>query len=255
MVAFDSIDLRNADRAILLGGTQSGKSTLAAGSLDYAFPNTLCGQYLARYPNAQLLIADTKPRFRAAYQLTGMSDSRHYKDWRHGPAVPDSTRIDPWDIRGLERALNTCRIAIVQTDSIDRDAPGVAAIIEHFRKGVGRKHKRMVFIDELMDFYTSNGTPMRGCGNIILRCARAGAERDLTSLFGSQRAKGISPQLWELINKFYLFRMDLLTDLDRMHSAGIPRSMVPPEEDYRFRYWTKLERLQVYGPYSLTMNN
>ena len=235
------------------GGTQSGKSTLCAGSDDYPFSQTLCGQYLAQYgaTGAKLCIVDSKPRFHAAFRVDGLSDNRRYRDWGYGPPIPNSTRVDPWDVRGFDRAMRMSPIVIIQTDTVDRDAPGVMLLVDRFRRTSGKKHKRMVFFDELMDFYNQSGMPLRGCGNVALRCARAGAERDLTSLFASQRAKGIPVQLWELLNLLYLFRLDMEQDLARIREAGIPREMVPPEDDHLFKFWTKRSRREVFGPYKL----
>jgi len=273
MVAFDRLSLRHGDRALVEGGSQSGKSTLCAGSPDYPFQLSLCGQYLSRYPTAQLAIVDTKPRFRAAFRPDGVSDAKRYKNWDYGPAVPGSTRVEPYDLRGLERALRTSRVVIIQTDSVDRDAAGVTACIEYFRRTANKKHPRMVYVDETMDFYNQSGMPLRGTGNVILRCARAGAERSFTTLLGAQRVKGIPPQFWELVNKIYLFRMDMLTDMQRISESGAPvyysqnikralsipmypplkDSFWPPEADYVFEYWTKAARRTVWGPYSLTL--
>lgn len=270
-VRFESFSMRNGDRALCAGGSQSGKSTLCAGSPEYPFHLTLCGEYLTRYPKAQLMIVDSKPRFRAAFRPDGISDRHRYKNWNYGPAVPNSTRVDPWDITGLERALRTSRIVIVQTDSVDRDAAGVVACIEHFRKTVSKNHPRMVYVDEVMDFYNQSGMPLRGTGNTILRCARAGAERSFTTLLAAQRTKGIPTQLWELINKAYLFRMDLLSDMQRIAEVGAPvkytenikratlgmppvvGSFWPPQQDYLFEYWTKDARQTAWGPYALQM--
>lgn len=271
MVAFNRLSLRNGDRALCVGGSQSGKSTLCAGSPNYPFEYSLCGEYLNHYPDAQLLIADSKPRFRAAFRPDGISDARRYREWSYGPAVPGSTRIEPWDVAGMDRALRTCRIVIVQTDSIDRDAAGVVACIEHFRRTVKKSHKRIVYVDEVMDFYTQSGMPLRGTGNVILRCARAGAERSFTSLLGAQRCKGIPPQFWELINKLYLFRMDMMTDMQRIAESGapvqysanirravkgeppMPGTLWTPEDDFLFNYWTKDARRKAWGSYKLQM--
>ena len=269
MVSFSAISLRNGDRALLAGGSQSGKSTLAAGSLEYPFHLTLCGDWLTRYPDGLLLLADSKPRYRAAFRADGLSDAKMYKNWAHGPVVPGSTRVGPWGVQDMMRAFRTCRIVIVQSDAIDRDAAGVVAVIEAFRRMTTKKHKRMIYVDETMDFYNQSGMPLRGTGNVILRCARAGAERDLTTLLGAQRCKGIPPQFWELINKLYLYRMDMLTDMQRIAECGgpvmynsnmklstlgkppMPHSLWPPEADYLFRYWTKAARRQAWGPYTL----
>lgn len=256
MVSFDRIALVSGDRGILAGGTQSGKSTLGAGSPDYPFRLSLVGQWVARYCNkkdkGKALIVDSKPRFRAAFRPDGLSDSRRYKDWgRYGSLVPGSTRVEPGDREGLIRAMNLSDVIIVQTDSIDRDAPRVMALVEIFRRTAGVNHKRLVYFDELMDFYNQSGMPLRGCGNIAVRCARAGAERGLTSLFAMQRTKGVPIQLWELINKLWLFRLDLDKDMDRIREAGVPRGLTPPQEDKRFIFWTKIARRVFFGPYTL----
>jgi hypothetical protein len=257
MVAFANIALQSGDRALATGGTQSGKSTLCAGSPEYRFDLTLCGDYVRKYnntaDNGKLLIVDSKPRFRAAWRIDGLRDARRYKDWGYGPEIPNSTRVDPGDFAGFKRALAMSPIIIVQTDRVDLEAPSVMALVDRFRRTAGRKHKRMVYFDELMDFYNQSGQPLKGCGNVALRCARAGAERDLTSLFATQRAKGIPPQLWELINKLYLFRMDLEQDMTRVREAGVPPTLWPPEEDHIFKFWTKKARREVYGPYALKM--
>ena len=128
--------------------------------------------------------------------------------------------------------MRMSNVVIIQTDTVDAEAAKVMQLVELFRKTAGRNRKRAIFFDEIMDFYNQQGSPLRGCGNVAVRCARAGAERDLTSLFATQRAKGIPTQLWELLNKLYLFRLDLVQDLTRIREAGIPPTMLPPEEDH-----------------------
>jgi hypothetical protein len=259
MVSFDRLRLESGDRALCAGGSQSGKSTLCAGSPEYPFRSSLVGEWVARFCNprdkGKAMIVDSKPRFRAAFRPDGLPDGRRYRDWGYGPEVPASSRVDPGDVHGFERAMKLSDVLILQTDAVDREAPGVMAIVERFRKTSGRSHKRLVYFDETMDFYNQSGTPLAGCGNVALRCARAGAERDLTALYATQRAKGIPPQLWELITKLYLFRLDLEGDMARIREAGIPKAMHPPAEDHQFFFWTKRARREVYGPYRLTVRN
>jgi len=259
MTTFDRITLISGDRAIAAGGTQTGKSTLAAGSPEYEFKDTLLGDWIRRYANkndgGKCLIVDTKPRFHAAHNIMGLSDNRRYKRWDYGPEIPNSTRVDPGNLQDFERAMNLSDIIIVQSDEVDKDAPLMLALVVKFIKSAGLKHKRFVYFDEIMDFYTQTGNPVRGCGNIALRCARAGAEKGVTVLYASQRCKGIPSQLWELINKLYLFRLDMGQDLQRIRECGIPYNMIPPEIDHIFKFWTKKERRQVYGPYRLRLSN
>ena len=257
MPDFSKVQLNSGDRALAAGGTQSGKSTLCAGSMDYPFTESLCGDWVSRYcndrDNGRLCIVDSKPRFHAAYRVDGLSDNRRYRNWGYGPAIPGSTRVAPGDVDGFWRAMRMSNVVIIQTDTVDAEAAKVMQLVELFRKTAGRNRKRAIFFDEIMDFYNQQGSPLRGCGNVAVRCARAGAERDLTSLFATQRAKGIPTQLWELLNKLYLFRLDLVQDLTRIREAGIPPTMLPPEEDHIFYFWDKRYRQTVNGPYILEM--
>lgn len=254
-ITFQHIALDSGDRAFAAGGTQSGKSTLCAGSTDYPFTDSLCGDWVSRYgndrDNGKLCIVDSKPRFHAAYTTNGLSDNRRYRNWGYGPAIPGSTRVAPGDVEGFWRAMRLSDIVIIQTDTVDADAAKVIQLVELFRKTSGRNRKRLIYFDELMDFYNQQGSPLRGCGNVAVRCARAGAERDLTSLFATQRAKGVPTQLWELINKLYLFRLDLWPDMARIRESSIPSDMLPPEEDHLFYFWAKSKRRIVEGPLQL----
>jgi hypothetical protein len=258
MVSFDKLQLISGDRAILAGGSESGKSTLGAGSKDYAFRDSLVGQWVARYCNStdrgKACIVDSKPRFRAAYNDAGLSDSKRYRDWDYGQQIPGSTRVEPGDFQGLERAMKLSDIVIIQTDAVDQEAARVIALVERFRRTSGGKHKRLVYFDELMDFYNQSGMPLRGTGNVAVRCARSGAERSLTSLFAMQRTKGVPVQLWELITKLYLFRLDLEDDMKRIRESGVPLGLTAPVDDHVFKYWNKkTDRRHWYGPYTLTM--
>src|SRR6478752_7358197 len=78
------ITLRRGERGIALGTTGSGKSTLI---------DTLRRQWLAEHgARARVLIVDSKPRYRAQWELTGVSTrfSRRYKGWAHGEFVMGS---------------------------------------------------------------------------------------------------------------------------------------------------------------------
>src|ERR1700721_4886999 len=145
MVAFDRIALISGDRAFAAGGTQSGKSTLCAGSPEYDFTNSLCGNWIARYnndsDNGRLLIIDSKPRFRAAFRVDGISDARRYRNWGYGPEIPGSTRVNAGDIDGSWRAMRLSPIVIIQTDRVDVEAPGVMNLVNFLGENPARKVK------------------------------------------------------------------------------------------------------------------
>lgn len=108
---FDEIAVHTAERGFAVGGTGCGKSTLAEQEIDW---------FGSRYRDSRILIADTKPRFRADRQLDGLSAHRRYRRWGHGRAVPDSVLWEPRDKGfGLETAWELeHRIVIAQGDEV-----------------------------------------------------------------------------------------------------------------------------------------
>ena len=248
----DVLSINSHDRVIIAGGSESGKSTLAAGSKDYPFQKSILGIFARNYPNAKILIVDTKPRFRANFDVRGLSDKSHYKKWVPGATILGSTRIEPGNLRDLDLAMSRSNIIICQSDKIDEEAGEVATTIDAFRAQSDNNNSRLVYFDEVMDFYTSNGTPVRGSRNILIRCSRAGAERNLSTVFSTQRLKGIPPQYFELATKIYLFRLDYLPDYKRLAESGAPPDFMPPLENHLFKVWDKnKDRKAVYGQFKV----
>lgn len=237
------------DRAILCGGTRSGKSALAAGSPEIPFRLSLLGDYHHRYPRGRILIADTKPRFRAEHLPDGRSAARLYRKWRYGPTIPGSVYVPPGDLLALERAWRRDRIAICQ-GTIDDVAPIASVLHKFISQGDGRR-ELLVYLDELMDFYGPTGLPKPGTRDPALHAMRAGGERGVSVLAATQRSKFVSGQLWELLERLYLFRQDSAADMKRIREMGVPPELEPPRENHLFRYWTKADREHIWGPYRL----
>jgi hypothetical protein len=238
-----SISLRARERGLLIGGTSTGKSTLGEG---------LITDFHHRYARAggRVLILDSKPRFRAAYRPSGRRADRLYRHWDHGSTVPDSVVVSDPD--ELEVAHGTgARIVIAQAHSSAEIPQLVACAQAFFERSRGGK-PRLLFVDETMDFFRSNGTPIGGTDTIV-RSARAGRERGLACLFCSQRTRSIPAQLMEELTKLYLFRLDYRDDAKRLQEMGAPADMTPPEVEHVFRYWTKAAYGKVWGPYRLEL--
>jgi hypothetical protein len=238
------------DRGIICGGTRSGKSSLASGSPSIPFGVTLLGDFYKRYPTGRILIADTKPRFRAEWTADGMSAKRVYKKWRYGAPVPGSVLVPPGDTVGLDRAWRRGRIAICQ--GVAEDAAPIARIMRTFTDSGDGRRPLLLYIDEAMDFYGPTGLPKPGTGNPILQGMRAGGERDVSVLMATQRAKFVSGQLWELLERLYLFRLELEGDMKRIREMGVPAELEAPEENHVFKYWSKLDRKRIFGPLTLS---
>ena len=97
----------------------------------------------------------------------------------------------------------------------------------------------MVYVDEGLDFFHTNAVA-RGGSDAILRCARAGRERGLSLLFGTQRPKGIPVQIKSEMTKLYLFRLDYAKDVAELRDMGYPGDKYPaPTKDHLFRLWDK----------------
>jgi hypothetical protein len=83
----------------------------------------------------------------------------------------------------------------------------------------------------------------KGGEDAILRTARAGRERGIALLFGSQRVKGVPIQIVSEMTKLYGFGLDVVDDQKRLEDFGYPYRNYPlPEEDRVFRFWDKKNR-------------
>lgn len=237
------ISLRERERGLLIGGTGTGKSWLAEALLvDFH------RRYLAR--GGRVLILDSKPRFRAEYEASGVKASRRYRKWDHGPAVPGSVVVsDPDD---LAMAWTTGATVVVAQARTGENVPMLADCAQAFFESSRASKPTLLLVDETMDFYRGNGSAIGG-SNALLRAARAGRERGLAALYCTQRTKGIPPQLLEELTKLYLFRIDYDDDTKRLREMGAPRGITPPSEKRVFVYWSKDDYAKVWGPYTLDL--
>jgi hypothetical protein len=239
-VDFSAISLRKSERALLAGGVEAGKSTLE---------EALIADWWYRYPNGRTLILDSKPRFRGAYDSNGRSAAHRYKHWDHGSYVPGSVVID--HPNQLDLAWSTgARIVIAQAAGA-RTFPLLEATCNTFYDQSRAGRPQLLAVDEAMDFFHGNGTPIGG--DSLIRSARSGREIGLAALFCSQRTKGFPTQLMDYLAKLYLFRVDYIKDVQRTHEMGAPKDLRPPDQQRQFRYWTKADYHTVYGPYQLQL--
>jgi hypothetical protein len=241
-VPLSRLSLRDRERGLVLGGTGTGKSTLA---------DVLGREFVNRYrsQNARRLILDSKPRYRGEYLINGLPAKRRYKRWGHGAPIPRSVICD--DPHDMERAFAMAPNVIVQGESIS-DVPRLVACASAFLRSSRAGRPQLLQVDEVLDFYHPNGMA-RGGDDAITRAVRAGRERGTGCLICSQRTKGIPAPLMEELSRCYLFRLDYRADAKRLQEMGAPVTMVPPRRAFEFVYWTKAEYEQVYGPYKLSI--
>lgn len=235
------IDLRERERALLLGGTQVGKSVLA---------EELGRSFVQRYASrkGRRLILDSKPRYRGELLVSGLPAKRLYKQWDHGVPVAGSCVVfSPQQMREAFRLGH--RTVIAQggkAADVDWLTQCAALFLEDSRRG----RPQLLQVDEVKDFYHSNGAT-RGPDDAITRAFRAGAERGTAALCCSQRTRGINSELLEHTTACYLFRLDARGDVKRLAEFGAPEQLAAamPSSEHVFVYWTKRHYGQVWGPY------
>ena len=238
-VSIGDLSLRERENALLAGGTQVGKSTLS---------DQLRADFLWRYRSrgARVHISDTKPRYRAQWLPNGRPAKRLYRKWDHGPSVPGSVLVEtPAD---MDLAWNLgYRVTIASSEGWE---PKQDECIRHFHENARRGRPQLLVVDETKDHFHGNGMP-RGAGKLVA-VARAGNERGEGGLYCTQRTKGISGDLLEMMRRLYAFRLDNRSDAKRFQEFGAPDFDLPSEE-YRFMYWWKGDYHHVYGPYQTTL--
>lgn len=241
MADLDRISLRARERGFLVGGTNTGKSTLE---------EALIADWCQRYRDTRVLILDSKPRFRAERDAHGRSAKRRYKRWDHGPVVPESAVVE--SAAELAMAWQTGHRVVIAQAEHQADVPNLIACARAFLTHSRSGRPQLLAVDETMDYFSPNGAA-RGGDDILVRVARAGRERGTAALFCSQRTKGIPAQLIEEMSKCYLFRLDYRADVKRLYEMGFPEGVQPPGAERVFLYWTKQAYDRVWGPYSLDL--
>ena len=230
-----------SDRAIILGSAGYGKSTLAT---------KLCGWWQEDYCHpsidfehrGRLMITDEKPRYRAAAAVIGPSTRKRYKHFVKGDTVRGSVILDDPEHWALvwDEHLNPWQSVVVQAPEQPEDwvvwvcQRAIDKLFETQRPD----RPTLSYIDEGLSFFGPTGIGKFGSG--IQRSYRAGREKGLSSLLGSQRPKQISPQTKTEANVVFAFRMNSRKDSrDLVDDLGLeePPFELGPRDKYKFWAW------------------
>jgi hypothetical protein len=233
MLTLDQLALQPKDRALLVGTTRAGKSTLARFLLSM-WQDTHC---LTPKLSGRLLIADTKPRWRGTIALTGQSVRTRYRDYVTGDTIRGVILSSPkdWEL-AWDKRLNPYQTVILQSPKLNEDAhvrfqvSQIARYFETQKAGM----QSLLYVDEGMDFYGPTGNARYG--NAIQRCFRAGAEKGMASLLGIQRPKTVNLQTLTEANVLYLFMLRFEADIKRLQEMGYPPKETCPDTEHVFRY-------------------
>lgn len=241
-VPFSEISLRERERAFLLGGTGSGKTTLE---------EMLVADFYNRYKTSRILILDSKPRFRAEFFANGLSAKRVFKHWKPSNTIPGSVLVrEPSQLDDAWRL--GARIVVAQCDSA-AELFQLVGCAEKFYKDARHSRPQLLCVDETADYFHVNGSPIGGTSDALIRVARAGRERGTAGLYCTQRARSIPSSIIEELTQLYLFVLDGRTDLKRCIEMGAPDWIEPPEREHEFYLWTKRHRKEVFGPFQVAL--
>lgn len=241
-VTFGDVSMRERERALLLGGTGSGKTTLET---------LLLSDFYTRYPKSRILILDSKPRFRAEFLVTGIAAKRRYRHWAPDAALPGSVVIDSHT--DLDLAWRQSRIVIAQCEHA-AERWKLVECAERFYNSAKHTRPQLLCVDETADFFHINGSPIAGSTDALVRIARSGRERGTGALYCSQRARSLPSSIIEEMTQLYLFVLDGEADLKRCVEMGAPKAIQPPPREHEFYLWTKRDRQKIYGPFTVDIS-
>lgn len=231
MLTADDIKLEAGDRAPLVGASRSGKSTLAAWLLE---------RFREDYPQARIAVFDTKPRWRATKLVDGTNSRKLYKMMAKGDTIEGSiscARLQDWSL-AWDKDNNPSQTVIFQridAEQEDNIRYQIACANLLFRTQNANR-PTLAYFDEGMDFFNAT-SGAKGGSDVIQRMCRSGGERNLATLIGMQRPKGINIQTLSEMSKAYVFRLLFEEDYKRLLDMGWPPNASPPEAAHVFRFW------------------
>ena len=238
---YQDIRLMPRGRHLLLGTTGSGKSTVM---------DQLIRDWVSSQPNPRVLILDSKPRFRAEWELSGLQASHRYKRWRRGPVIPASVALDLTGRSGSLRAqLKQAwqlkhHVAIVQTGE-QTDLPYLRAAAHWFYADARDSYSQLLAVDELADFFGTTGSA--GRGDSLLKIVRSGREMNVAFVGAAQRPKGLPHSFLTEVSAAYLFTLASDKDMAHLDDLGLPGEATPPANDHVFYYRNKYTKRDGYA--------
>ena len=239
----DDIELRPAERAFLVGMTETGKSTLL---------DALIAQSRRAYPDQLHIIYDSKPRWHGTRELSGLPTWARYRQWddAKGTELPGSVVLPAPDESVLPadydaRAEHDVRWAwrfghktILAQATHQRELPWLSAIMRASYEHKPKNAKLMHVVDEGNHFFR-NG---RATGGIIVEMLTSGRENGVGVLLGGQRPRNISVEAMESLTNLYWFHTPARDDVKHLHHMGVPLDARPGAEGSNAFYFYSRKR-------------
>jgi hypothetical protein len=210
------------ERTVTVGGSRAGKSA----HLEWTMRTVADLR-----PSSMNILVDTKPRYRAETMPHPLSP-RHrvsaaklYKNWRAGPTVPNSVRMNIWSEKPFAGLFNEPgEIVIMQGDTM-ADWKRMLVILDHFVKVHQKDRERNMWVE-------------RGIGTHL----------------GLHRLKGTPPIILAQITRCTLFHLVNDSDMSYLRDSIGIKDAVSPEGDYIFRQWTRKPGGAVSEPVTGILN-
>lgn len=229
--SLNDISLNVGERGLILGMTRTGKSTLAS---------VLIQTWLNKYKRSRTLILDSKPRFRAQYQLNGLPAAPLYRKWDWGEVIPGSVVIPLRNPRQeIKMAWNLgYRIIIAQIHSRS-DIGKLDEALKAAYEDREPKKPLFIYVDELNNFFRNGERTYDG----IIMVITSGGERSVAFLGAAQRPRWISTEAIESLTKLYWFYTPYFEDVKHLKSMGLPESARPPNKYHVFLFYDRLSNM------------
>ncbi len=219
---------RGADRFVLVGKTESGKSFLAGILINWFFQDFVHHIVKGMESDGRILIIDSKPAWQAQYDLY----EHAYRSV--DPVVPHSfcaTTFEQYVEMMVPGPEQKPFVLLQNHDRTEEEFIFIAnQCMEHFFRTQVPETPSLLYLDESMDFYGPTGQGKGG--NIIQRCFRAGRQKGLATMIATQRARTINLQCLSEASVVIAFYLPNSSDWERLYEIGVPGNVpCPPELD------------------------
>lgn len=227
----EDVELKPAERGLLLGMTEMGKSTLADALIDHS---------RKKFPDQHIIIFDTKPNYRAQMELNGLPSVLRYRNWddKKGVYIPGSVAIDssmdPWS--SLKFAWQQKYKVVVAQISKHDDIGWLSKVMRAAYEHKPKNKPLLLDVDETNHWFRGH----RGHGNIIIEILTSGRENGVGMLLGGQRPRNISVEAMESMTNLYWFYTPWGEDNKHLKSMGVPPTAQPGDfKTYQFYFYSR----------------
>lgn len=208
-----------------------GKSTLA---------ETLILNWTEEYEKSRTIILDTKPRFKAEYELNGVpcSVSRRYRNWDWGETIPGSVVL-PLGANIRQEIKDAWRFGFRIIIAQIEDRNDILKLSEVVKWGyMDRTKGRPIFFyfDELNNFWRARSPKAI---DPIITTITSGGERSVGWLGAAQRPRWIGVEALESLTKVWWFKTPFGEDVKHLRNMGIPENAIPPKDKYVFYFYDR----------------